>query len=292
VVRWSALNETSQSKRRGRAIGSPRGRIYFSEQRVLYLGPSLAVSAHRHYAVQVFLPLSGRIRLRTGPGAKWREFQGAVVPSGLRHEADSPVSLLATLWLDPNLEKAQRLAPPRAHAAIASVDRARLERIAPRLRECWNEGCASQRAFALVDEVAESLAPPPTPEPALDPRVALARRMLRSLARSRASVGEIAAALSLSPSRLTHLFSAELGMPPRRYLLWLRLLDAVDALAHRASIAEAACDAGFSDAPHLTRTFRRMLGFTPAAAQHVDFLRAASPERGSRIVQDAPSSPG
>jgi AraC-like DNA-binding protein len=86
-------------------------------------------------------------------------------------------------------------------------------------------------------------------------------------------------------------------MPPRRYRLWLRLLDAVGELAQGSSIAEAACSAGFSDAPHLTRTFRRMLGFTPAAAQHVTFVPDAAPRPGaatakqSRFVQDvAPRS--
>ncbi len=259
---------------------------------MLYLGPSLPVSLHRHHALQVFLPLEGSIRLRTGPGARWREFEGAIVPSGQTHEADSPVARLATLWLEPNLEQARRLVPPPTRAPIASVERSKLERILPRLLDCWNEAYDSQRAFAIVDEVLEILAPSPTPGPPLDPRVAEARRILRSMGPCRASVGAMAAGLSLSPSRLTHLFSAELGMPPRRYLLWLRLLDAVDELAHGASIAEAALGAGFADAPHLTRTFRRMLGFTPAAARHVAFVpdgaprsRAAAAE-GSRFVQD------
>jgi AraC-like DNA-binding protein len=270
-----------------------RGRIYFGYQRVLYLGPSLAVSVHRHHAVQVFLPLSGPVRLRSGPGAKWREFEGAIVTSGQPHEADSPVALLATLWLEPNLEEARRLVPGSTRTPIASLERSTLERIVPRVWDCWNEGDESQQASWLIDEVLEILAPPPTPHSTLDPRVAQARRILRSTASSRAPVSEIAAELSLSPGRLTHLFSAELGMPPRRYRLWLRLLDSVAELAHGASIAEAAYGAGFSDASHLTRTFRRMLGFTPAAARHVAFIpdAASRPSStttgGSRFVQDA-----
>jgi AraC-like DNA-binding protein len=277
--------------------GSPRARIYFDHQRVLYLGPSLAVSSHRHHAVQIFLPLSGRIRLRAGPGARWAEYAGAITASGQPHEADSPVPLLATLWLEPNLEQAHRLVPRSTRAPIAAVEKPALERVVPRLLDCWNGGHDSQRASAVIDEVLEILASAPIPRPTLDPRVAEARRILRSMARTRASFAELAAALSLSPGRLTHLFSAELGMPPRRYRLWLRLLDAVDELAEGASIAQAACGAGFSDAPHLTRTFRRMLGFTPAAARHVAFIPvvAARPSTGapdeSRFVQDAAARP-
>jgi AraC-like DNA-binding protein len=270
------------------------GRIYFGPQRVLYLGPSLAVSVHRHHALQLFLPLSGAIRLRSGPGASWRGYEGAIVAPSCPHEADSPTALLATLWLEPGLEPARRLASRARGAGIAPLERAALERVAPALLRCWNEGYDAARACGLVAQVLAALAPAPPPRTTLDPRVKQARRMLRSHAGSPNPLGSIAAALSLSPSRLTHLFSAELGLPPRRYLLWLRLLDAVAELARGASISDAACTAGFADAPHLTRTFRRMLGFTPAAARHVAFLpdtpapgTALSGNPHSRFVQDA-----
>jgi AraC-like DNA-binding protein len=84
-----------------------------------------------------------------------------------------------------------------------------------------------------------------------------------------------AAAVSLSPSRLAHLFTRAVGLPPRRYLLWLRLRDALREMADSVTITHAAHAAGFADAPHFDRTFRQMLGFTPSAALRV-----------SRFVQD------
>jgi len=45
--------------------------------------------------------------------------------------------------------------------------------------------------------------------------------------------------------------------------LWLRIQRAAGELATGRSATEAAHAAGFSDAAHLTRTFRRMLGATP-----------------------------
>lgn len=93
-------------------------------------------------------------------------------------------------------------------------------------------------------------------------------------------LAEVAAGVHLSPSRLAHLLSAEIRMPARRYLLWLRLRDALQALARGVSITTAAHAAGFADAPHLDRTFRRMLGFTPSAALRV-----------SKFVQDTVTEP-
>jgi AraC-like DNA-binding protein len=60
-----------------------------------------------------------------------------------------------------------------------------------------------------------------------------------------------------------HVFTESVGVPVRPYLLWLRLQRAACDLVNGASVTTAAHAAGFSDAAHLTRTFRRMLGTTP-----------------------------
>jgi AraC-like DNA-binding protein len=61
-----------------------------------------------------------------------------------------------------------------------------------------------------------------------------------------------------------HAFTESVGIPVRPYILWLRLQLAACDLVDGASITAAAYHAGFSDAAHLTRTFRRMLGVTPS----------------------------
>lgn len=78
-------------------------------------------------------------------------------------------------------------------------------------------------------------------------------------------INEAAAAVGLSPSRASHLFVAETGLPFRTFVLWLRLTRAVDAYTGGLSLTDAAQEAGFADSAHLSRTFRRMFGL-PAAA--------------------------
>jgi len=260
-----------------KGIDSPAGRLYFWRHRALYVGPGLPASVHAHHAVQVFVPLSGGIRLRTGLGARWRLFEGAVVPSNQPHESDVPVDLIATLWLEPDWTEARYGVRPRSDIPILPVSRSCLQRIVPRLVACWRGGLDARRVGAVMDDVEAALAREWHPAPTGDPRVARARAILDSLPERRVTAQELAGAVSLSASRLTHLYSAQTRMPPRRYLVWLRLLDSVQELARGASLTQAAHAVGFSDAAHLSRTFRRMLGFTPSAA-----LQA------SRIVQDRP----
>ncbi|MBA4757998.1 helix-turn-helix domain-containing protein [Sphingosinicella sp.] len=64
----------------------------------------------------------------------------------------------------------------------------------------------------------------------------------------------------LSLGRFRHLFTAEIGMPFQRYVLWRRLLIAFDAIGRQRSATEAAHMAGFSDSAHFARTIKTMFG--------------------------------
>ena len=101
--------------------------------------------------------------------------------------------------------------------------------------------------------------------PPIDYRVKRVLRALPSrLAEAEAvSLDAVAASVGLSPSRFMHVFTRSVGVPLRPYVLWLRLQRGARELALGTSVANAAHAAGFSDAAHFTRTFRRMMGATP-----------------------------
>ena len=73
---------------------------------------------------------------------------------------------------------------------------------------------------------------------------------------------QVASQIALSESRFLHLFSEELGITWRPYLLWRRMMCAIQALINNTSATEAAHLAGFSDSAHLSRTFRKTFGMT------------------------------
>lgn len=81
----------------------------------------------------------------------------------------------------------------------------------------------------------------------------------------------VAAELYLSESRFLHLFKQQLGVAWRPYLRWRRLSCACNAIAKGASVTEAAYIAGFSDGPHLSKTFNSMFGLTITDAKAIFF---------------------
>jgi len=64
-------------------------------------------------------------------------------------------------------------------------------------------------------------------------------------------------------SRYLHRLRAYTGLPFRPYVRWLRILLAIESVLAGSSLTEAAHAAGFADAAHFSRTFRRHFGAAP-----------------------------
>ncbi len=77
------------------------------------------------------------------------------------------------------------------------------------------------------------------------------------------TLAELSAVAGLSPFRLTRVYKAATGLPPHAYQVQLRVARAQERLRAGRPIAEVALDCGFADQSHLTRVFKRSLGFTP-----------------------------
>ena len=74
------------------------------------------------------------------------------------------------------------------------------------------------------------------------------------------TAGHAAVIACLSESRFSHLFVEEIGLPFRTFVLWRRMMLAVNSVASGASLTSAAHEAGFADSAHFSRTFLRMFG--------------------------------
>lgn len=101
---------------------------------------------------------------------------------------------------------------------------------------------------------------------------ALSREVARAVdfieANADRSIGlqDIADAAIRSPSHLARTFASEVGMPPHRYLIGVRIRRARQLLARTdAPIAQIAFECGFTHQEHLTRLFRKHFDTTPAA---------------------------
>jgi AraC family transcriptional regulator len=84
------------------------------------------------------------------------------------------------------------------------------------------------------------------------------------------SIAQLASECGLSSSHFARAFRQATGWPPHRWLLERRLETARDLLLNsQMPLQKIANACGFSDQSHLSRTFRRMVGTSPAAWRRI-----------------------
>ena len=96
------------------------------------------------------------------------------------------------------------------------------------------------------------------------PEVLRARDYLHAHAAQSVSLQELAQIAGLSPFHFARAFRQEVGLPPHRYQMQVRIDHARRLLAQGVSIANVATDTGFYDQSHFGWHFKRLVGVTPA----------------------------
>jgi AraC-like DNA-binding protein len=226
---------------------------------IIVWGPGSATSAHKHHCVQLVMAMRGTIRIRSGPGDEWMACDAALVRPDAAHEVDARDTMVLLAFVEPESELGAALS-------------ARIERDIVPLRKkevaAWRTAMGTtptlnrSRVKAWVRrELLQGRYPPK-----IHPGV---QRVLRFLpaglgSPDTLSLHNLASIAGLSDSRFMHVFTESVGVPVRSYILWLRLQRASGECMSGESITDAAHSAGFADAAHMTRTFRRMLGTTPS----------------------------
>ena len=90
-----------------------------------------------------------------------------------------------------------------------------------------------------------------------------AKMYLRERFSDPVSLEELAAAAGLSRFHLLRTFSSQVGMPPHKYQIHVRIERASLMLQAGTPPSVAATAVGFADQSHFTRHFRRVVGVTP-----------------------------
>lgn len=252
------------------------GSVFLWNERGLFLGRASGTSSHAPHAIKICLAVHGHFRLRTNGSNVWNECRATIVPPDQPHQIDGTGAQLALFYLLPETQEGQQVLKSFSETTASASAQSALVKLSPRLKSYLDNGCNSEEASDLCDEMVFSLTASTNPCEGLDSRVAHALRYLRSALDHRVTSEEIAEAVSLSPSRIAHLFREQAGLPLRRYVLWLRLCAALEQMAVSNSLTDAAHAVGFSDSAHLSRTFRQMHGIAPSALfQHSQFFQGA-----------------
>jgi AraC-like DNA-binding protein len=228
----------------------------------VHYGADQSTKEHSHPAWTVLIPRAGRISWRNGQRVV-RHPAGVILPPHVAHSAGSATGH-ASVFIDPWF-----LGLGPGHRRAIALDLPTVERV----RGQWFpfDICdPDERARETVARLRRAGMLPLAVS--IDPRVAAALHDLAAAER----IDDVAASVRLSSSRLRALIHDQAGTPPARLRMWQRLRAAIVSLPAKP-IALAACDAGFADQAHLTRTAVRLVGQTPGELVR---LLSCAPDRG------------
>lgn len=234
---------------------APRPLWRVDDARTLFVGPLDYNAPHQHGAPVFLSSLGGPFGLRLGGGA-WLGCEAAMVPAGVVHELRVGMEPIAVLYVEPSAAGAAAFAPLMRDAEETGGGLVGRSNVTALVRDLFEDRRSPDWAGEALDAMlAFGVA---HARRAIDSRVSAAIRALGGDAPL--PLAAAAARVGLSPSRLQHLFAAEVGVPFRRYRAWMRMRRAIGAVVEGANLTTAAHEAGFADQPHFAHDFRRTFG--------------------------------
>lgn len=214
-------------------------------------GAGGASAGHAHHAMHLVVAREGHLGIRIGD--ETHRAPGVLTAPDVAHALDATGCEVLLVFVDPESQTGARLASSISQS-VRLVD----ERERAGILELETDDAMKWGSLAIERLAGERA------ERTMHPRV---RKVLTHLRASPAdtSLAALAELAGLSESRFLHAFTESVGIPLRPYLLWLKLQRATIAIVSGEPLARAAGVAGFSDAAHMTRTFRKMFGMSPSA---------------------------
>jgi AraC-like DNA-binding protein len=268
------------------------GTLHLCPSGALFIGSDMVNEPHRHFTVSILIGVDRPVRLRVGARG-WTSADAVMVAPNVEQQLDARGSKIAILQVDPESDEFVRVAHHFEGGKVRQLPDETVSRLREVLGNASADGALPPTA-ELRTKIIDQLESRDAVRRPIDPRIRKVLGIIKADFLSPPLAPELASVVGLSSGRLIHLFTQEMGLPIRRYVLWLRLRDVMFSLAAGHSLTEAAHRAGFADSPHLSRTFRGMFGFPPSAISEgrgrvriVFDPEAAAAEPGAHPMIDA-----
>lgn len=263
---------------------------YVGQGVTLFAGRLTYNALHAHSVPILITGLYEKFGLRLENSA-WVSCAAAVIPAGVHYELDVRGEPLSVLYLEPTVARLEGLLPLLSNktewggVVIGETVRGK-DRGVDLLRGLYEDPFSLNRAgdaLSHMIEYSQHFLSTDYAERQLDGRIlkvlgmlegdavqedtiqedAIQEDAMEGLNLRERSAKEFANYAGLSVSRFQHLFSAEVGVPFRRYRAWQRLKIVIKEVMAGGNLTSAAHLAGYYDQAHFGHHFRQTFGAAP-----------------------------
>jgi len=237
--------------------------LHLWDDRFLYITPAIQSGLTARSSATLLASVSGHpFTLEAADGTRVH-CTAALVGPHVSRRLDVDGCGLLSLNLDPASSAYRMLARQMGGHGILPIDARRFGRLRDDFEPAQRGELCDSRLQALSVKLVEAITEFPETGAAIDPRVARVLQAIRAHA-GQIQLRELSVVACLSPDRLTHLFAEQVGVSVKRYALWTKVRRTVQQFTAQRPLTDVALVGGFTDAPHMSRTFQRYFGLSPS----------------------------
>lgn len=230
--------------------------IFWDVDKITILTDTMDASVHRHAMMQFFVCTEGKLNIKVGkeqPDAKC-----ILVNKNVKHSFKADKRLCLTTIIEPVSATGLALDVFLDNKDYCIVDGSKADALIRQVISLKERPCKDLYSD-LMDGINGCFGILPSHKP-LDERIVSFLEMLEHCDCDDHSIEEFAGKLCLSPSRLSHLFSEQVGIPIKKYLTLHQLEKAFEEILQGESITKAAVDAGFDSPSHFAAVVKNLMG--------------------------------
>lgn len=242
----------------------PPSLLYLWDKRTFYISPLFEPISLSQGVACFVVCLDGGIKCRLS-GEEDIICKSVLLPPGATVFADTGDSVIACCMLDPIGLDFAMLSPLMRYKTknMAYTIENEAHYIAC-FQDMHQAQYPSDLAYAQLEQLIAPKKRLQNTHYKIDPRIERVIEMIKLNIDENLTIESIAEHVQLSIPRLVQLFKLQTGVPIRSYRQWRRLYCAAVLAAKTNNINTAAIEAGFFDASHFSRTFKKMLGVKPS----------------------------
>ena len=244
------------------ATNTKISKIGFSKIGGIFIGKDIVSDFHKNYALTVIMSFGKSFKLYTSQGYQGY-FKYALIQRnidlGIESSKDEHV---AFVHIVPYSEEGIRLTD--STELIKELDSLKSQHSLALIKDWY---ASDGNSPEMVEKILHSISLIPDTnrdKKEIDSRILNALKLIMKIDDKKLYVENIADSVSLSVSQFNRLLKKETGLTFRKFVLHSKLIKSISAINDNSNLTEASFIGGFSDQPHLTRTFKENFGIKPS----------------------------
>lgn len=233
--------------------------IYLINSAIILIEKEVAARNHHHHAIKIAINLG--VHSKVFLNEKMIHKNTIIFDADIIHSFHSNSNPVVFLLINPESEIGSTIRQKYLNGEdFCFLDCTYEPHIEDHFKELYHSTLSRSMIQDIYNDIVQALCGKSLDTFTMDKRIEDVFYKIEALEDKKISVKELASKICLSESRFAHLFKEETHIPVRQYLSWLRLLDALKMIIRGVSFTEAALESGFTDLPHLHKTFTHYFG--------------------------------